>query len=81
LSVLVPSQSQIISNRDTDLVTTTPILTSSAVSCVAKDTGQTRCDSVGMRIHGPESSRRRRIVILLAQALASVGGGELGYHL
>ena len=71
--VLVPSQSQITSNRETDLVTTTPILASSAALSVAKATGQVHCDSVGIRIQGPESGRRCRNVILLAQALASVG--------
>ena len=76
--VLVPSQSQITSNRETDLVTTTPILDSSAASSVAKATGQARCDSVGIRIQGLESGRRCRNVILHAQALALVGERIVG---
>ena len=76
--MLVPSQSQITSNRETDLVTTTPILASSAASSVAKATGQARCDSVGIRIQGPESGRRCQNVILHAQALESVGERIVG---
>ena len=54
------------------------MLASSASLSVANATGQARCASVGMRIHGPGSGLRRLKVILLAHALASVGERIVG---
>ena len=54
------------------------MLASSASLSVANATGQTRCASVGMRIHGPNSGLRRLKIILLAYALESVGERIVG---
>ena len=54
------------------------MLASSASLSVANATGQARCASVGMRIHGSGSGLRRLKVILLAHALASVGARIVG---
>ena len=54
------------------------MLASNASLSVANATGQARCVSVGMRIHGSGSGLRRLKVILLAHALASVGERIVG---